>query len=462
MSNEVIYWRGRGEERTDLIEILKSRGVVVYITRQLDEVLKHVKEQKPKAIIVDASSSEAEASERIVELGAARGLFDISVAFLAKRAAMRVEPLQQDFRNLMPFEVPFRISSFFSEFRPFASIVEEEDSAGQERAKRLALATAEQDPAHLVSTRGGRLLAWARDASAFDDELLLPQHPNREVLYGAVQDMTAADPWLGAHARRSAFVSSAIASSLGFGEKRDADLRTAGLMLNVGLSTSSAELRRLDLFRGDLSPQQVHEFAAQLKRTADSVLEDLGDDRTSRLIVVMAELIEGATPAEDRSLLRDAQCALGVELIDRACWRSGEWDLLGARRAFRHLRDSRLIGDRDISHNLGRVLGEAVANSGRHENRSFRFLDPELRKLRMHEAEEAVRQAADLLGKNSLSTVEVYGLEPGMMLARPLFSLDGVLLLPARTCLDRETIFRLWQLSTVRALRSPIEVFAAT
>ena len=49
-------------------------------------------------------------------------------------------------------------------------------------------------------------------------------------------------------------------------------------------------------------------------------------------------------------------------------------------------------------------------------------------------------------------------LTPGMMLAQPLLSMDGQVVLDARVVLDEKLVKRIWQLCAVRALKTSVAI----
>ena len=68
MSQEIIYLKGRGGERQEVIRALQQRGYAVLMLRAFEEMLEWAAEKAPKAVLIDASSDDAEVAERIIEL----------------------------------------------------------------------------------------------------------------------------------------------------------------------------------------------------------------------------------------------------------------------------------------------------------------------------------------------------------------------------------------------------------
>ena len=108
MGREVIYWRGRGGVRVDVLETLSKKGFSVHSLRELEDIVSRLEDTSPVAVIVDATSGDTEIAERVVELGAAKGLQKIPIIFLAKNAEERVDVLVKQYECFIPMEIPIK------------------------------------------------------------------------------------------------------------------------------------------------------------------------------------------------------------------------------------------------------------------------------------------------------------------------------------------------------------------
>jgi len=321
------------------------------------------------------------------------------------------------------------------------------------------------DPSRLTNTYGGQVFSIATDASDFDDDALFPEGEKREMLQRAFAAFEKMDPWAGVHARRVAFVGSAIANSLSFNKVQEQNVRLTCLFINW--ATPEREFcnpRRHDVLR-EPKPEALQEIANAFRASAALIRERLQEERSARTVELVAKMIagEGALTAEQKELVSEAECVLIVELADRACWSEGYWNSFGVYRTMRQLRsDSKLISGRPVKASMKRVLGEAVTAHVTVGNIFISNDDLETvqeRRSPIVGARTAQSAGADHNPARIRSlTIQIADLLPGMRLAEPLKAKDGKLILDRHVCLDQDMVFQLWQLAALRALSKEIVI----
>lgn len=506
----LVYVRGSGDVRTDILSALNTQGYDPVVFTSIDEVISLCTSGRPKMLIIDASAGEAEASQRSVELSGAAVLFDVPLVFISRQATRRSNLLKKQFGHFVAIDVPFRMSVLIDRLKdlypperlPAETVAAPADeaapeshpaahqqewtkfesdghvpetpppsasvrvsarggSAPAERSVSILERTkiiANRDPAHLVSTYGGEILAGGSDLGAFDDQLLVSAHPNREKVLEAVDEITKRSKWLGLHSRRVAFVSSAIANALNFGPKRDTTMRTVGLLVNYGLDGKKTGLGSYDFFLGS-DPAVMTAMSSAFEESARYAREVLQDDACAKIIDAMVQMIRLEPLQELSEIAIDAQTALATELTDRACWKDGSWDPYGAHRALRMLwRGEPYTFDKSVLASMNRIITEAAAS--RQLLAGFPQVQQEISDTNRREVESATREAEELFAGKEFLSLKLSDLRPGMRLARPIQSFDGKLILQANIFLDQEMIWRLWQLAIIKALVPPIQVVA--
>jgi len=309
MAHDVVYLRGRGEEMADLLRALESHGCRIVSTRSFDKVMEMVARKRPAALIVDASASDAEAGERVLDLSDAKELFPIPTVFIGRRANERTRLLSQRFQTFIAVDFPVQLDGLISRV---------DKALGPAAADLSGKPRFTADPTQLDRTFGGSVFAAADDLSAFDDNLILPEHPQREAVADLLDAMTDRSAHLGLHARRTTFVSSAVANSLNFGAQRDTIIRTGSLLLNLGLQEEPA-LVDLDLIR-NFTPANRERLSAALKKSAEMIGKHLNDDAAAQTVHNAALLLRHDQAQSSSAAAQDAQCVLASELIDRTCW----------------------------------------------------------------------------------------------------------------------------------------------
>jgi len=196
------------------------------------------------------------------------------------------------------------------------------------------------------------------------------------------------------------------------------------------------------------------EDASYVEQSAGRIRVELGDERAERTVRSIAGYLRGAAPKEDASVLEDAQCAMISEFVDRACWNFGYWNQHGAHRAIRGLRRGIPFNfDPRIAFPAVRVMGEAVCSFTTAQ--TFRAAFYKEQPDKEAERGQAEKEAEELFGFENQRSVSLGELKPGMLLARPIVTQDGRVVLKANLELTFDIIWRLWQLAALRPLKGP-------
>jgi hypothetical protein len=335
-------------------------------------------------------------------------------------------------------------------------LVEDNSVKNRERLRR------NRDPLNLSNTTGGETFAIGSHAGDFDDELLLPSGEKREVMQKALNALTESDVWAGVHARRVAFVATALAKSLSLSRSQIDNVRVVGMFINWA-RTDSPSIRRYDVFQ-DSEKSRIRELSQAFEDSALLVEQRFGDGRAAQTMRLAAKLLLGekTLTAAQQELLAEAECVLIVELSDRSCWGRGHWNPFGVYRIIRQLRrESGMIGSAPLKVAVIRVMGESVTAHITVGNIFIPIDDIDSESDRSARrgprAQEADRALSSL---NTVRSVSLSELLPGMRLAQPLTTLDGKTVLKADTRIDQDLLFKLWQLAAIRALPNKAEICA--
>ncbi|MCB0323729.1 MAG: hypothetical protein KDD69_09160 [Bdellovibrionales bacterium] len=458
MSRDILYLRGRSEEHAELVRILRDRRFDVHVLRYIEEVERRVAKRRPAALIVDASSGEAEVSERLFDLTEARSLYDIPLVFIGKQVVEHSRALLKRYARLIPVNYPFRPEAILEQFG--VAVQPSEGGVPQpegERRRAEGALIEKPDPARLKHSLGGKVLAEGRYVEDFDDELLLPQHSERESIRKALDAITKANLWLGAHARRSAFVASAVTTNTGGTPADDAAVRAASLVLNWGLARGTMREFTADLL-GNQSDELKRRVSDGFKMTADFAAERLKDERAAEIVRAVAELLRSPSSTVPTEVRSSAECVLLTEAADRACWKSQRFEIMGAHRVLRSMRSTPLLTDKKVLEAMSRVLGEAVLLQDptlRPYGKSM-TIEEKVHKRRL--LEQAKDDARTLFGATATRKVQLFDLVPGMRLAEPLVALDGQVILAANTVIDLDMMMRVLQLAAVRPMHSAVSI----
>ena len=450
MSSSIIYWRGSAEKRSDLIQALTSFGGQVTELRNFEDVLDVVAKRQPDVLIADASAGERETSNRMIELSSTPNLHKIPLVFLGIQAESRLSVLEHQFDKVTTIDVPYKLplvvkqiidligSDKFNMVTPPA----EEDAAESvsqvetksEKLERQSADTVSEDaPSALPPdlTRGD-WIASGRSLRHIADKPALPKHEYARTINETLKVMHDVNPWLSANARRVGTLSRSVAEMLDAPKDRAETLELVGLMMNVGHmehvgKNPNSALKTFPCFLNKVSRKSIGEYCDILSKTADLLAEMPEGERACVILAMAAAMLEGQEFDDDEDVTIDAQCLILSELISRACWRTGTWNPLGAYRVIRELRDGSSIHVHPkVATIFARLLGDAV-RAGIKSNKKA-------------EAE------------SDESAVSIYNLSPGMRVAKPIESVDGIIVLADQVRLDGDLIWRLWQLSAIRPI----------
>lgn len=487
-SDDFLYIRGSGDVRSDLLSAIENQGYAPCVLSSVDEALNIARISAPKIVIVDASGGSAESSQRLIELSSANELHSVPVMFIAVHAKHRSNITAKPFSSFIAIDVPYQIASVLQQLAEVyppaksaaAAVVappeqipappetaevpaEEHKSKTDSDRRRIMLSRrlgasayshtlSELNPFTLNGTFGGPVLADAKDPSYFNDQHLISGQKNPEPILEALKEISKHDRWLGVHSRRVAFLSGALGSALGL--RNESNLLLPGLLLGWGFSVSRQSAPTFDIFLAETDTMLDILYDVYL-RSSELVRTKIEDRESANIIAAIAELLR----SRNLDSAEEAECILLSELADHACWAQGRFDAYGAHRCIRKLaQQSPLKCSGPLLRGLGRILVEAtnLASTG----------DPpppnenELTSRERAALAEAVNEGKEARASAAHHVVEFENLEPGMVLAGPLVTRDGKVLLRTRTTLNEQLIFRLWQLATIRSIQASVEVFS--
>ena len=456
----IVYLRGMAEEQRELIRLFETSGYPVELVRELDEVWKYIEGRSISFVIVDASAGESETAARLVELADCSQLYKHPLVLIGEKVSTKADSLTRVYQKILLVDFPYRIAEVLSLISNSFSLVKREPLEGQVDPPSYRNRIIEKkDPSQLISTYGGVMFSSARSKEKFDDELLIPKHNKRVALKQVLHQLDEVNPELALRARRVTYVSSAIANSLALGPSRDANIRTVALVFNQGIS-EQRELVGVDALREKHTSSCVRKLAEGIRQSAQFAESGLEDSLASRTLQIMANLLLREDVNGNQQLLEDAQCTLAVELSDRACWEGRSWVKGGAYRATKAFSsETSIFSSENVVSNVAKMLAEAV--SVRNEEHVSQDL---IRDVAQKEtpADRAVVEAERLFGFDGHNSVDIFSLEPGMRLARPIIALDGGLVIPANVTLDKDLIWRIWQVAAIRPIKNPVSITAVS
>ncbi len=257
--------------------------------------------------------------------------------------------------------------------------------------------------------------------------------------------------WPRGHICRSYFITRKIASAMDIEHSHRKQLSQAAFFFASAITEQHNNLLRTNYYESNLSGVRV-KIADAIARSSQLVSSKQLEPGVAETILQFAALVRGDSIdlTTNESLM--ASILMGAELLDRICFYAGMWNPRAAYQLMRKLKSGFLKElPAPVWSALVKFLSEAIAS------RQSIFVIP--RDVRMNE-----NLMQDLLAirntpvKPDQERIPVSELQPGMQLAQPLWTFDGKKLLSEKIVLDQDLVWRIWQLSAVRPLNSPVIV----
>jgi len=251
---------------------------------------------------------------------------------------------------------------------------------------------------------------------------------------------------------RTSFIGRRMTQVLQMSEKFDEDVKSASFLYPSSFFPDHKALYKKE-YLDENSTFTRNEIGKHIQESARLIEKDLNIPSTGKIVSTMSRLLTLSAKADDDEISMIASSLLISDLTNRVCFQSGAWD---SRRAYYLLKKFKtnnpynfhpkvvccaikFLSEAIISKPLACLLPYAVRN------------DPEL----IDKAYQTKHREVQI----SEAKVPLTSLAPGMRLSKPLFAYDGRLVLSEGLIFDEDLIYRIWQLSALRPLNSPVVIF---
>lgn len=275
----------------------------------------------------------------------------------------------------------------------------------------------------------------------------LPRNPvaNREI--GLFFEQAPA--WTKEHVQRVAITTNKIVSAL---DIRSGFSEAAKIATSLYLSAAAADPRlcRIDYLseRGGASREKL---ATRIDASADRVA---ALDRSAGDIVrSISKIIAGAEGVNQEEQML-ASTIVAVDLVGRLCHGTGFWSSTGAHTLIRRFRSGALtfLHPQIISCTV--MMITEAANS-----EESVLLLPRIPSNYATLLSE-IRGYKKLPVRDEEVALHITDLQPGMTVSQPVIAFDGTMILSEGVVLDHDLILRLWQMSAVKPLLTPLIILS--
>lgn len=298
---------------------------------------------------------------------------------------------------------------------------------------------------------GGKRLEGARYCKGIEEsellEIAMPADDRGEFV--SREMLQKATPRGRLHLLRTAFIASRLATPLGLPLESLHALSIATLTFGCGFE------RNPDLFVVDYTgpnPRPRTEVCSRLKDSALLLSSERALPVPGAIVQRFAKFVGNEDASGDEALARAASVLMAADLVDRICYNRHGWNGMAAYLLLSRLRAGAVRSIHPaVLTCMVKFLVEAVSAGSKGSIPLAERRDMRLKKL------------ADKIEKQEVNTHEVKislsRLVPGMRLARPLISYSGRELLEPGVRFDDDLIWRVWQLSTICAINTPVVVY---
>ena len=249
------------------------------------------------------------------------------------------------------------------------------------------------------------------------------------------------------HLARTAYITFCLLSAAGI--DKSASLRGTRISLLIAKSFSMSRALALNEYLTTTDLASRVSVARAVGKSAQLVSSDPSLATESGVLLNVSRLIqqESLSPASPDT--RVAESLFIADLIDRTCFAPGFFSASRASQLLRMIRFGRLPNvQAPLLATTTRFLCEAIVSCPPGMVMPGRIFK-EYRKLR----QEPVKKVPLLKDEVEVS---IQNLTPGMLLTRPLKTLDGASVLETEQRLDADLIWRLWQLTALRPVESAV------
>lgn len=194
------------------------------------------------------------------------------------------------------------------------------------------------------------------------------------------------------------------------------------------------------------------DLCSKVKDSAMKCAIDLSKAKVADIIAKIGKYIGREEQVTEDPTSIVASTIAAVDMVDRAVWQNNHFNPRAAYKIMVMAKSGQLSEFHPVVLCcIIKLLSEALASNIK------MFLIPRKQKLDpvLVEAAKQTREQTLNAGERK---VEINELTPGMRLSRPLIAFDGREILDKDMVLDQDLIWRIWQLSMVRALNAPLVV----
>jgi len=442
------------ESSRELLEILHKHGFTTRFASMGRDEVKEKRLSNP-LFFAQLAGDESTIKQRVTDIAQVKHLHPYPVIILGPQVTQFSSLLSHFFKLSLTIDTPTAPDSVLDAIKQIdtleqpSSINNESQQNQHEPNKFINFFTSiHKFTAIQQQNLGGSLYILASTPENIENKSYLPT--NNAVLETLKEITSIADKNDVAHIHRTAFATNNIINALDPKPEKLEEAKIAAL-LHAWSLVDDSRLIRIDYSNPKMSDVRQH-LSERLEKSATKIAEELKLLGAASIVSSLSRVVGNQLVDSDDENSLIASCIFAADLMDRTCWPSGSWDPGAAYRILIKCK----VGT------LGAIPPQIVSCILKLMLEAVEATAPQRMLPRSVSTNEELFTKAQEYIKSPLTDDEkrvlLSALAPGMKLKRPLEAFDGKILIPQDVVLDVDMIWRIWSLSAVRALNTPLIV----
>jgi hypothetical protein len=439
------------ESSTQLTEILRGLGHTTrYVSMSSGTLPKNLTQPIIFAPLENHNGDAVVVQKRVTDLVQLKHLTSLPLIVIGPKVEQYSAMIQHFVKNSVTLNTPYNELDLLKAIIQIDDLLGNNEKQNKDRKKFFDI-FAEENSYQKIQEKnlGGKEYMFASDPDNIPDKSYMPTD---ERVLEVVNEVTKEMPkWSLGHVHRTAFATNNILKALEIDEATQEKARSAAMLFAWAIGKGNEELTRVD-YASSNAQKMREQLRKKVEESAEKVSVDLDMPDVGEIVRTLAKLITGDPIDDSDNLAKAATAIFAADLMDRTCWQSGVWNPASAHRVLNKCKTGEIEGiSADIISCVLKIMLEAV------EATAPKRMLPRAVANNAALVEMAKSHQKAKINENE-RRIPLSHLQPGMKLTRPLVAYDGKTIIPENVVLDTDIIWRIWSLSAVRALNSPLVV----
>lgn len=416
-------------------------------------------------LIALCGSNEKSCIANIRNLIEAESLFEYPILVIGKEAHLYEAVLNRSFLMSVTLSYPYKNDDIIAGLTFLERLLNRQKNAKQ-RQEELKKNSKNQESLNEPETvvnlifnhfltlgideknlHGEAYITPLKDCTELGFSYLPTQHEKfKELVTKLCED---ASSWGKKHLHRVSFLTSLVLSNLAISNELKELAKSASFLYAYSLVMERSNLLKTD-WLGDQSINYRESFAKKILDSNAELIAKHQITELSDILLCMVDVIHGEV-IENSEMAIIASTILLADMVDKACWQGTCWNPRAGYRIFNTFKSGKFIRNFHPAAVccILKILSESLLNT----NHNFYVSESTSKNPLLLQEENDTKK---YVPQEDEERVKISALSDGMVLSKPLKSFDGKEILDADLKLDNDLIWRIWQLSSICPMNSPM------